>query len=125
VVAMAMRRGKLLELRWFPDDAQVENQHFGGEPVSTGPSPAERAFEAAAALSKTLRQAPDNDTLLALYSLYKQGSVGDVSGARPGITDVVGRAKYDAWAARRGAAREQAMADYVKLVDGLKAREAA
>jgi carboxylesterase len=125
VVAVAMRRGKLLEVRWFPDDAQLENQHFGGEPVSSGPSPAERAFETAAAASKTLRQAPDNDTLLALYSLYKQGSVGDVAGARPGIVDVIGRAKYDAWAARRGTARELAMADYVKLVEGLKAREAA
>ena len=88
------------------------------------PSPAEKAFEAAAATSKTLRTAPDNDTLLALYSLYKQGSIGDATGARPGMMDVLGRAKFDAWAAQGPGAREQAMADYVKLVASLKAGEA-
>lgn len=124
VLALALRQGRLLETRWFPDQPRLEDAHFGGKPVPDGPSPAERAFEAAAALSKTLRKAPDNDTLLALYSLYKQGSVGDVSGARPGVMDVVGRAKHDAWAARRGVAREQAMVEYVALVNGLKASEA-
>jgi carboxylesterase len=105
-------------------EVEAEDTHFGGEPVAEGPSPAEKAFEAAAATSKTLRAAPDNDTLLALYSLYKQGSIGDATGARPGMMDVLGRAKFDAWAARKGLAREQAMADYVKLVASLKAREA-
>jgi carboxylesterase len=125
VLAVAMRRGKLLEARWFPDDAQPENAHFGGEPASSGPSPAEQAFEAASVTSKTLRKAPDNDTLLALYSLYKQGSMGDATGARPGVMDMVGRAKFDAWAARRGTPREEAMAAYVKLVEDLKAKDAA
>jgi len=123
VLAFALRQGRLLEARWFPDDPGREDQHFGGEPVPDGPTPAERAFEAAAAASKTLRRAPDNDTLLALYSLYKQGSVGDVAGARPGVMDVVGRAKYDAWLGRRGVTREQAMSEYVALVDKLKAAE--
>ena len=75
------------------------------------------------AASKTLRRAPDNDTLLALYSLYKQASVGDVAGARPGTLDVVNRAKYDAWSQRRGMAREAAMTEYVALVEKLKAAD--
>ena len=124
VLAFALRQGRLLEARWFPDDPALEDAHFGGTPVSDGPSESERAFEAAAALSKTLRKAPDNDTLLALYSLYKQGSVGDVTGARPGVMDMVGRAKYDAWSGRRGTAREHAMSEYVALVNRLKSAEA-
>ena len=125
VLTLSMRKGKLLEARWFPDDVLAEDAHFGGEPVSDGPSPAEKAFEQASVTSKTLKKAPDNDTLLALYSLYKQGSVGDCSGARPGVMDVVGRAKFDAWMARKGAAREAAMAEYVALVTRLKQADAA
>ena len=63
---------------------------FGGGPVD--PSRAEKGCEAAASVSKTLRAAPDNDMLLALYSLYKHGSMGDATGARPGMMDVLGRA---------------------------------
>ena len=125
VIALAMRQGKLLEARWFPDDAAVENAHFGGEPVPDGPTPAEREFEAAAARSKQLRKAPDNETLLALYSLYKQGSVGDAVGGRPGVMDVVGRAKFDAWSARRGMGRDEAMREYVALVGKLAEAEGA
>ena len=83
-----------------------------------------RARQSAAAQSKTLRRAPDNDTLLALYALYKQGSLGDVTGGRPGLMDVVGRSKYDAWSSKRGMARELAMSEYVALVNRLKAAEA-
>ncbi|MGC0151743.1 acyl-CoA-binding protein [Chromobacterium vaccinii] len=124
VLALQMRQQRLLEARWFPDDVAAEDRHFGGQPLPDGPSEAEKAFEAAAALSRTLRKAPDNDTLLALYSLYKQGSVGDVAGERPSVMDMVGRAKYDAWAARRGVERQQAMADYVALVNRLKTTDA-
>ena len=123
VLAFAMRQGRLLEARWFPDDGALEDAHFGGSPLPDGPSEAEKAFEAAARLSKTLAKAPDNQSLLALYALYKQGSIGDVAGERPRITDVIGRAKYDAWAARKGLSREQAMADYVRLVAALHAAE--
>jgi len=59
-----------------------------------------------------------------MYALYKQGSLGDASGERPGALDVVGRAKFDAWAARKGTPREQAMAEYVNLVRQLKAADA-
>lgn len=124
VLALSMRQGKLLEARWFPDDEELEDRHFGGEPVADGPSPAEQAFEQAATASKTLTKAPDNDSLLALYSLYKQGSIGDCSGPRPGVMDMVGRAKYDAWMARQGTPREQAMAGYVELVAKLKQADA-
>lgn len=77
-------------------------------------------FERAAAESKTLPERPDNTTMLELYSLYKQGSLGDVSGERPGLTDFVGAAKYDAWAARKGMSKEEARQRYVDLVEGLK-----
>lgn len=125
VLALALRAGKLLEARWFPDDVALENSHFGGDPVPEGPGPQEKAFADAAAMSKTLRHAPDNDTLLALYALYKQGSIGDVVGDRPGMMDMVGRAKYDAWAARKGVSMQAAMEGYVRLVEELKAKEAA
>jgi acyl-CoA-binding protein len=58
--------------------------------------------------------------LLQLYALYKQGSEGDVEGKRPGFTDMVGRAKYDAWAAVKGTAAEDAMQQYIDLVKSLK-----
>lgn len=123
VLTLAMRRGKLLEMRWFPDEPESEDTHFGGEPVPDGPSPQEKAFEAAAVDSRKLGKAPDNDSLLALYALYKQGSVGDVVGSRPGVMDVVGRAKFDAWTARKGLPREQAMTQYIELVQSLRAAE--
>ena len=77
-------------------------------------------FEAAAAASKTLKDRPDNDTLLKLYSLYKQGSEGDVQGKRPGFTDMVGRAKFDAWAAIKGTKPDDAMRKYIDLIGSLK-----
>ncbi|MBL8503932.1 MAG: acyl-CoA-binding protein [Rhodocyclaceae bacterium] len=78
------------------------------------------SFEAAAAASKTLSERPDNQTLLQLYALYKQGSGGDVEGKRPGFGDMVGRAKYDAWAALKGTGRDDAMQRYIDLVNSLK-----
>ena len=77
-------------------------------------------FAQAQAESKNLPERPDNMTLLKIYALYKQGANGDVSGERPGFTDMVGRAKYDAWAALAGTSREDAMQQYVDLIDELK-----
>jgi acyl-CoA-binding protein len=79
-----------------------------------------KQFEEAVAASKTLAERPDNDILLKLYALYKQATTGDVEGRRPGFTDMVGRAKYDAWAAIKGTAKEEAMKQYVALVASLK-----
>ena len=79
-------------------------------------------FETAAAEAKNLPSRPNNDTLLRLYALYKQGTEGDVSGKRPGFTNPVGRAKYDAWKRLRGRSQEEAMEAYVALVEKLKAR---
>jgi diazepam-binding inhibitor (GABA receptor modulator, acyl-CoA-binding protein) len=78
------------------------------------------AFEAAVADSKKLPEKPDNMTLLQIYSLYKQATEGDVEGKRPGFTDMVGRAKYDAWAAIKGKSKDEAMQAYVDLVESLK-----
>ena len=79
-----------------------------------------KKFEAAAADSKKLPERPSNDVLLQLYALYKQGRDGDVEGKRPGFTDMVGRAKYDAWAAVKGTDAEDAMQQYIDLVKSLK-----
>ncbi|VVE38846.1 acyl-CoA-binding protein [Pandoraea eparura] len=77
-------------------------------------------FDEAVAQSKTLPERPDNFTLLRIYALFKQGTEGDVSGARPGITDFVGRAKFDAWEMLKGKSKEEAQQAYVALVDELK-----
>ena len=77
-------------------------------------------FEQAAAASKNLPERPDNMTLLKLYALFKQGSSGDVEGKRPGFTDMVGRAKFDAWDALKGTSKEDAMQQYVDLINELK-----
>jgi carboxylesterase len=79
----------------------------------------EQAFAAAQDRVKQLPQRPSNDDLLALYALYKQATEGDATGKRPGMLDLVGRAKYDAWASRRGTERAGAMQAYVDLVERL------
>ena len=76
-------------------------------------------FEKAQADVKTLKEKPDNNTLLELYALYKQGTEGDATGRRPGIMDPVGRAKFDAWATKKGASHDDAMSAYVTLVKKL------
>jgi acyl-CoA-binding protein len=80
-------------------------------------------FETAQASAKKLRAKPDNDTLLELYSYYKQATEGDAGGDRPGAFDFVARAKYDAWEARKGMKREVAMRGYVKLIEHLQSLE--
>ena len=77
-------------------------------------------FEAAVADSKKLAERPASDVLLQLYALYKQSTAGDVEGKRPGFTDMVGRAKYDAWAAVKGTTNDGAMKRYIELVSSLK-----
>lgn len=79
----------------------------------------EQDFAAAQERVKALSRRPSNDQLLALYGLYKQATEGDVSGKRPGMLDMVGRAKYDAWASRSGTDRDSAMKAYVALVETL------
>jgi diazepam-binding inhibitor (GABA receptor modulator, acyl-CoA-binding protein) len=77
-------------------------------------------FDKAVADSKNLSERPDNQTLLKLYALFKQASTGDVEGKRPGFTDMVGRAKWDAWNELKGTGTEEAMKQYVALIEDLK-----
>jgi diazepam-binding inhibitor (GABA receptor modulating acyl-CoA-binding protein) len=77
-------------------------------------------FEQALADSKNLDDRPDNMTLLKMYALYKQASKGDADGDRPGFTDMVGRAKWDAWDALKGISQDDAMQQYVDLIAELK-----
>ncbi|MES2902356.1 MAG: acyl-CoA-binding protein [Pseudomonadota bacterium] len=77
-------------------------------------------FDQALADSKNLPERPDNMTLLKIYALYKQASAGDVDGKRPGFTDMVGRAKFDAWEGLKGTSKDEAMQQYVDLIEELK-----
>lgn len=77
-------------------------------------------FDQALADSKSLDERPDNMTLLKMYAIYKQGSLGDASGDRPGMTDFVGRAKWDAWNALKGTSQEAAQQQYIDFVKDLK-----
>jgi diazepam-binding inhibitor (GABA receptor modulating acyl-CoA-binding protein) len=77
-------------------------------------------FQTAVTESKQLPSRPDNDTLLQLYSLYKQATMGDVSGKRPGRFSPIDRAKYDAWAKGAGMSTDEAMQQYIDLVNNLQ-----
>jgi len=79
-------------------------------------------FEQAVSESKNLSERPSNETLLQLYSLYKQATSGDVNIDPPSNPfDFVNKAKYDAWAQLKGKSKEEAMRDYVNLIDKLRA----
>lgn len=77
------------------------------------------AFENAQKDIKTLSEKPDDGTLLKLYALYKQGSVGDVQGDKPGFFDFVGAAKYEAWEKLKGTQPDEAKQQYIDLVNKL------
>ncbi|MFN3425887.1 acyl-CoA-binding protein [Tepidimonas fonticaldi] len=83
-------------------------------------STAQTAFESALERVKTLTQRPDNATLLQLYALYKQATEGDNTTAKPSLTDLVARAKWDAWNKIKGLSRDEAMQRYADLVDSLE-----
>jgi acyl-CoA-binding protein len=76
-------------------------------------------FEAAVADSKNLTERPDNATLLKLYALYKQGSQGDNTDPKPGFSDMIGRAKWEAWNAIKGQTSEEAMQAYIDQIESL------
>ena len=78
-----------------------------------------KQFEAAAADSKNLAERPDNSTMLKLYALYKQGSIGDNTDKKPGFADMVGRAKWDAWNGMKGTANDAALQQYIDLIKTL------
>lgn len=78
-------------------------------------------FEQAARDIQSLPERPDNQALLRLYALYKQGSEGDISGAGPGFFDFVGTARYEAWARLKDTSQDDAMQEYVDLVNKLTA----
>jgi len=79
------------------------------------------SFEDAQARVKQLTKAPSTEELLDLYALFKQATVGDATGSRPGMMDFKGRAKFDAWATKKGTSKDAAMTSYVALVNRLAA----
>ncbi|KAL3999353.1 nuclear factor I/X [Sarotherodon galilaeus] len=78
------------------------------------------AFDKAVEEVKVLKQKPNQQEMGDLYGLYKQATVGDINTERPGFLDFTGKAKWDAWNARKGLSKEEAMAKYVALVEELK-----
>jgi len=78
-----------------------------------------KKFEAAVANSKKLSERPDNATLLKLYALYKQGTEGDNETKKPGMMDMVGRAKWQAWEEIKGMSPDDAMQEYIDLIESL------
>ena len=78
-----------------------------------------KQFEAAVANSKKLTERPDNSTLLKIYALYKQATEGDNGDKRPGMMDMVGRAKWDAWDKIKGTDAKAAMQQYIDLIESL------
>lgn len=76
-------------------------------------------FENAAVAAKSLRDRPDNESMLSLYALFKQGTTGDVNVPKPGFFDFVGVAKFEAWEKLRGTSQEDAKSQYVALVKKL------
>jgi acyl-CoA-binding protein len=76
-----------------------------------------KKFDAAAAAVLKAKKDPGNDLKLKLYAHYKQATEGDVQGEKPGFTDFVNRAKYEAWAKLKGMSTDDAMGAYIKLVD--------
>ena len=80
----------------------------------------DQQFNQAAADAKDLPERPDNETMLKLYSLYKQGSAGDVAGEKPGFFDFVATAKYEAWEQLAGMDSSEAKQKYIELVNRLK-----
>ena len=76
-------------------------------------------FEAAVANSKNLSERPDNATLLKIYGLYKQATTGDNAEKKPGFGDMVGRAKWDAWNNCKGTSSDDAMQQYIDLIESL------
>ena len=82
----------------------------------------QQQFESAAARSKGFTRRPSNEELLQLYALYKQATEGNVSGERPGGFDFKSIAKYDAWEELKDKSKDQAMQEYITLVDDLEQR---
>ncbi|XP_029372050.1 acyl-CoA-binding protein-like [Echeneis naucrates] len=80
------------------------------------------SFNKAAEEVKVLKQKPSNEEMVGLYGLYKQATVGDVNIERPGMFDFTGKTKWDAWDAKKGLSKDEAMAAYVELVEKLKSK---
>lgn len=80
------------------------------------------AFNTAAEEVKKITQRPTDEEMLKTYSLYKQATIGDCNTARPGMLDFTGKAKWDAWDARKGTSQESAKADYITHVEELKSK---
>lgn len=76
-------------------------------------------FESAVANSKNLAERPDNATLLKIYALYKQATAGDNTEKKPSFSDMVGRAKWDAWEKLKGTEADAAKQQYIDLITEL------
>lgn len=122
---VAMHADRLHEVRWFADDPELEDAFWGpalpeDDAQASATAGIEARFEAATGRSRALKATPSEAKLLEMYALYKQSAEGDARGDRPGVLDVVGRAKFDAWAKLAGTGRHDAMERYCKLIESLE-----
>ena len=78
------------------------------------------AFEAAKEAALNLSERPDNQTVLKLYGLYKQGAAGDNQEPKPGFTDFVASAKWNAWNQLKGMAQDDAKQQYIDAIAALE-----
>jgi acyl-CoA-binding protein len=108
-----------LDLRYRTDRPAAGRGPHAGGPKGHAVTERMERFQAATEASKRFATRPDNDTLLALYALYKQATSGDATGPGPGPFDFVGRAKFDAWTRLKGVSADDAMRQYAELVDEL------
>lgn len=92
-------------------------------PGKSPPMTIQADFDSAQVRVKGLRSTPGPSVLLELYALFKQGTLGDVTGHRPGMFDMKGRAKFDAWEKKKGLPKEGAQASYVRLVAELERQD--
>jgi acyl-CoA-binding protein len=77
-------------------------------------------FETAQANSKLLAERPDNQTLLKIYGLFKQATTGDNTEKKPSFSDIVARAKWDAWTSNKGLSADEARQQYIDLIESLR-----
>merc|ERR1711892_1586736 len=71
-------------------------------------------------VSNKINKNMSNDELKEVYALYKQATVGDINTSRPGMLDLKGKAKWDAWNTKKGTSQDEAKQKYIELANQLK-----
>lgn len=85
------------------------------------------AFDAEFAQAKerlnSLKEDPGNEVKLKIYALFKQATIGKCNTPKPGMMDIVGKYKWNAWNDLGSMSQDDAQQEYIKLVDNLAGAE--